>query len=162
MNAAGAWADELAAKAGVPTIGLQPLRRTAAIASGAMEIDPAWPMVGDAADRYYFRPESRHLLISPSDETPSEPCDAKPDELDVALAMDRINAHTDLGLRRVHTAWAGLRSFVAGRHAGRRGVGRTTRGSRSSRDRAATASRWPRRSRHSAPLWCSARHFPPM
>ncbi|HEV7647938.1 MAG TPA: FAD-dependent oxidoreductase [Actinophytocola sp.] len=112
VDAAGAWADELAARAGVPTIGLQPMRRTAAIASGAMPIDPAWPMVGDAADRYYFRPEGRHLLISPSDETPSEPCDAKPDELDVALAIDRINSHTDLGLRRVHTAWAGLRSFV--------------------------------------------------
>jgi D-arginine dehydrogenase len=115
VNAAGAWADELATRAGVPTIGLRPLRRTAAIASGAMPIDPAWPMVGDAADRYYFRPEGRHLLISPSDETPSEPCDAKPDELDVTLAMDRVNEHTDLGLRRVHTAWAGLRSFVPDR-----------------------------------------------
>lgn len=115
VNAAGAWADELAAKAGVRTIGLQPMRRTAAIASGTTDIDPAWPLVGDAADRYYFRPEGRHLLISPSDETPSEPCDAKPDELDVALAMDRINEHTTLGLRRVHTAWAGLRSFVPDR-----------------------------------------------
>jgi len=115
VNAAGAWADVLAAKAGVRTIGLQPMRRTAAIASGAADIDPAWPMVADAADRYYFRPEGRHLLISPSDETPSEPCDAKPDELDVALAMDRVNAHTTLGLRRVHTAWAGLRSFVPDR-----------------------------------------------
>ncbi|MGH3879481.1 MAG: NAD(P)/FAD-dependent oxidoreductase [Actinophytocola sp.] len=115
VNAAGAWVDELAAKAGVPTIGLRPLRRTAAIASGAQPIDPAWPLVCDAADRYYFRPEGRRLLISPSDETPSEPCDAKPDELDVALAIERINADTTLELRRVHTAWAGLRSFVADR-----------------------------------------------
>ena len=115
VDAAGAWADEVATLAGIRTIGLRPLRRTAAIASGTAEIDPAWPLVGDAADRYYFRPEGRHLLISPSDETPSEPCDAKPDELDVALAMERINAHTTLGLRHVHAAWAGLRSFVADR-----------------------------------------------
>lgn len=115
VNAAGAWADELATLAGVRTIGLRPMRRTAAIASGAAEIDPAWPLVCDAADRYYFRPESTRLLISPSDEIPSEPCDAKPDEFDVALAIERINAHTTLGLRRVHAAWAGLRSFVADR-----------------------------------------------
>jgi D-arginine dehydrogenase len=115
VDAAGAWADELAAKAGIRTIGLAPMRRTAAIASGPTRIDPAWPLVCDAADRYYFRPEGERLLISPSDETPSEPCDAKPDELDVALALDRINEVTTLGLRHVHTAWAGLRSFVADR-----------------------------------------------
>jgi D-arginine dehydrogenase len=116
VNAAGAWADELAAKAGVPTVGLCPLRRTAAIASGPRPADPSWPLVADAADRYYFRPEGERLLISPSDETPSEPCDAKPDELDVALAIERINEHTTLGLRRVHAAWAGLRTFAADRN----------------------------------------------
>lgn len=116
VNAAGAWADELAAKAGVPAIGLRPMRRTIALASGAAEVDPAWPLVADAADRFYFRPEGSRLLISPADETPSEPCDAKPDELDVALAIERINAATTLGLRSVHTAWAGLRSFVADRN----------------------------------------------
>ncbi|HEY0453047.1 FAD-dependent oxidoreductase [Actinophytocola sp.] len=115
VNAAGAWADELADKAGVPAIGLRPMRRTLALASGAVPADPAWPLVADAADRFYFRPEGRHLLISPADETPSEPCDAKPDELDVALAIERINAATTLRLRSVHTAWAGLRSFVADR-----------------------------------------------
>ncbi|MGH3758822.1 NAD(P)/FAD-dependent oxidoreductase [Actinophytocola sp.] len=115
VNAAGAWADELAARAGVPAIGLRPMRRTAAVASGAVPVDPTWPLVCDAADRYYFRPEGRRLLVSPSDETPSEPCDAKPEEVDVALALARINEVTTLGLRRVHTAWAGLRSFVADR-----------------------------------------------
>jgi D-arginine dehydrogenase len=102
--------------AGVPPTGLRPLRRTAAIASGAAAVDPGWPLVADAADRYYFRPEGERLLISPSDETPSEPCDAKPDELDVALAIERVNEHTTLGLRRVHTAWAGLRTFAADRN----------------------------------------------
>lgn len=113
VNAAGAWADRIAELAGVPTIGLQPLRRTLALAHA--DADPGWPLVADAADRFYFRPESGHLLISPADETPSEPCDARPDELDVAVAIERINAVTTLGLRSVHTAWAGLRSFVPDR-----------------------------------------------
>jgi D-arginine dehydrogenase len=113
VNAAGAWADQVAALAGVRTIGLQPMRRTLALARA--DADPAWPLVGDAADTFYFRPESGQLLISPGDETPSEPCDAKPREEDVALALERVNAATTLNLRSVHTAWAGLRSFVADR-----------------------------------------------
>jgi D-arginine dehydrogenase len=113
VNAAGAWVDELAELAKVPPIGLQPMRRTIALAHA--DVDPAWPLVADTADSFYFRPESGHLLISPADETPSEPCDAKPDDLDVAIALERVNAVTTLGLRSVHTAWAGLRSFVADR-----------------------------------------------
>lgn len=111
VNAAGAWADQVAARAGVPTIGLQPKRRTAVLVEA--EADPAWPLVADAAGSFYFRQESGGLLISPADETPSDPCDAKPDDVDVALAIDRVNAATTLGLRTVRTAWAGLRSFVA-------------------------------------------------
>ncbi|HEX6356582.1 FAD-dependent oxidoreductase [Actinophytocola sp.] len=113
VDAAGAWADRIAELAGVPTIGLQPLRRTIALARA--DVDPGWPLVADAADRFYFRPESGHLLISPADETPTEPGDARPDDLDVAIAIERVNAATTLGLRSVHTAWAGLRSFVADR-----------------------------------------------
>jgi len=113
VNAAGAWADEVAELAGVPTIGLRPMRRTLAIVRA--DADPAWPLVADAGDTFYFRPESGRVLISPGDETPSEPGDAKPDDLDVALALERVNAATTLNLRSVHTAWAGLRSFVADR-----------------------------------------------
>jgi D-arginine dehydrogenase len=115
VNASGAWADVVAELAGVPTVGLVPMRRTAAVAAGAVQADPAWPLVADAADRFYFRPEGSRVLVSPADETPSDPHDAKPDELDVAIAIDRINKATTLGLRSVHTAWAGLRSFVADR-----------------------------------------------
>jgi D-arginine dehydrogenase len=113
VNAAGAWADQVAELAGVPTVGLQPMRRTIALARA--DADPTWPLVAEAADTFYFRPESGHLLISPGDETPSEPCDAKPDDQDVAIALERVNAATTLNLRSVHTAWAGLRSFVADR-----------------------------------------------
>ncbi|SDH92473.1 D-arginine dehydrogenase [Actinokineospora alba] len=114
VNAAGAWADHVAALAGIPSIGLTPLKRTIAIAVGK-PVDPAWPLVADAADRFYFRPEGEGVLLSPADETPSEPCDAKPDDLDVALALERVNEVTTLGLRSVRTAWAGLRSFTPGR-----------------------------------------------
>lgn len=115
VNAAGAWADVVAERAGLPAIGLRAYRRTAAVASGARDADPSWPLVVDAAERFYFRPEGRRWLVSPSEETPSEPCDAKSDELDVALALERVNEVTSLGLRRVHAEWAGLRSFVADR-----------------------------------------------
>jgi D-arginine dehydrogenase len=114
VNAAGAWADQVAQLAGVPAIGLQPMRRTIAIAR-TPDADPAWPLVAEAHDKFYFRPESGRLLISPGDETPSEPCDAKPQDTDVAIALERVNAATTLKLRSVQTAWAGLRSFVADR-----------------------------------------------
>lgn len=113
VNAAGAWADQIAERANIRKIGLQPLRRTLAIVHA--DADPTWPLVAEAADTFYFRPESGRLLISPGDETPSEPCDAKPRDEDVAIALERVNAATTLNLRSVHTAWAGLRSFVADR-----------------------------------------------
>ncbi|GGS41032.1 NAD(P)/FAD-dependent oxidoreductase [Actinokineospora fastidiosa] len=114
VAAAGAWTDRVAALAGVPPLGLRPLHRTIAIAAGR-PVEPDWPLVVDTADRFYFRPESGALLVSPADETPSEPVDAKPDDLDVALAVERVNAVTTLGLRTVRTAWAGLRTFAPDR-----------------------------------------------
>jgi D-arginine dehydrogenase len=112
VNAAGAWVDRVAALAGVPGIGIQPMRRTIAVASGSKKVDSGWPFVAEAADRFYFRTEATNVLISPADRTLCEPTDARPDELDVALALERVNEATTLGLRRVHTAWAGLRSFA--------------------------------------------------
>ncbi|OLR95460.1 NAD(P)/FAD-dependent oxidoreductase [Actinokineospora bangkokensis] len=114
VNAAGAWADRVAALAGVPTLGLRPLRRTIGIAP-AREVDPGWPIVSDMEDTFYFRPEGSQVLFSPADETPSEPVDARVDELDVALALERVNAMTTLDLRSVRTTWAGLRTFAADR-----------------------------------------------
>jgi D-arginine dehydrogenase len=75
----------------------------------------AWPLVADIDDRFYFKPEGPQLLCSLADETPSSPCDAVPEEIDIALAIDHINAATTLELRHVRRAWAGLRSFVADR-----------------------------------------------
>lgn len=113
VNAAGAWGDEVAAIAEVAPIGLQPKRRT------AMIIDPGpydcadWPLVASAADDWYVRPEARRkLMLSPADETPSAPCDARPEEIDIAIAIERMQRALDIPVKRVEHSWAGLRTFT--------------------------------------------------
>lgn len=113
VNAAGAWADKIAALAGARPIGLVPKRRTAFIFDPKDPVDPTWPAVVDVDETFYFKPESGLLLGSPADETPSPPTDAQPEELDVALAVDRIERATTWQVTRVTRRWAGLRSFVA-------------------------------------------------
>lgn len=112
VDAAGAWGDEVASLAGVPPIGLRPLRRTAATVGLPADVDARrWPAVKHAGNEWYFRPEGDGLLVSPADETASPACDARPDELDVALALERVSEATTLPLRSVRRAWAGLRTF---------------------------------------------------
>lgn len=114
VNAAGAWADEIAQLAGAVPVGLRPLRRSAAIIRAPAGIDlSAMRMVIDVEEQFYLKPEAGTLLISPADETLSEPCDAQPDELDIALSVDRIERAFELRVRRIERKWAGLRSFVA-------------------------------------------------
>lgn len=118
VNAAGAWADEIAALAGVAPVGLVPKRRTAVLVdvpddATAQRPLHDWPMVTDLADTFYFKPESGKLMVCPCDETPSAPTDAQPEELDVAIAVARLEEVTSLSVRRVTHKWAGLRSFVA-------------------------------------------------
>jgi D-arginine dehydrogenase len=114
VNAAGAWADEVAALAGVAPVGLVPKRRTVII----VETEPPsheaaqWPMVGDVGESFYFRPESGRLLVSPADETPVAPCDVQPEEMDMALAAARFENATRLKVRRIARKWAGLRTFA--------------------------------------------------
>jgi D-arginine dehydrogenase len=116
INAAGAWADVIARLAGVRTVGLQPNRRTALIVPAPEGSDSdAWPMVIDVDEQFYFRPDAGALLLSPGDETPSDPCDAQPDEWDIATAIDRVQTATTLTVQRVRRSWAGLRSFVPDR-----------------------------------------------
>jgi D-arginine dehydrogenase len=112
VNAAGAWADAVGAMCGAAPVGLRPLRRTLAVARPSRAVDPAWPLVIDVGDRFYFKPEGPNVLVSPADETPDQPGDARADELDVALALDRVNEVTDLGLRSVQSSWAGHRTFA--------------------------------------------------
>ena len=113
VNASGAWGDEIASLAGVDPVGLVPLRRTA-FTTPVVDAG-GWPMVVDADEDFYFKPEGPGLLCSPGDETPSPPCDARPAEIDVALGIERINQATTLGVRHVRSQWAGLRTFAPDR-----------------------------------------------
>ncbi|GIS96781.1 MAG: FAD-dependent catabolic D-arginine dehydrogenase DauA [Gammaproteobacteria bacterium] len=112
VNAAGAWADTLAALAGVKQLCLQPKRRTGVLVDPKRNIS-GWPMVHFADGQLYFKPEGALLMLSPADETPSPPCDAQPSELDVATVIDRFNARISIDIRQPERAWAGLRSFVS-------------------------------------------------
>lgn len=116
VNAAGAWADRIAAIAGATPMGLQPYRRTLS----QLRIDPParpdLPLVMDARQRFYFKPEAGgRLWLSPHDETPCDPCDCAPEELDVAVAIDRLEGAVDWKVQRVERSWAGLRSFAPDR-----------------------------------------------
>jgi D-arginine dehydrogenase len=114
VNAAGAWCDVIAGLAGLPPIGLVPKRRTALTIAPPPAIDTGhWPMTLDIAETFYFKPDAGKLLVSPADETPMPPCDVQPEELDVAIAIDRLVRATTIEVTRVERRWAGLRSFVA-------------------------------------------------
>ncbi len=123
VNAAGAWADTVAELAGIPKLGLQPMKRTAVLidqnqaGDGEQCIDiNDWPMVVDVNEQFYFKPDAGKLLISPADETPSIPCDAQPDELDIAIAVERFQLATTIDVRRINHSWAGLRTFAPDRN----------------------------------------------
>jgi D-arginine dehydrogenase len=116
VNAAGSWCDLVAGIAGALPVGIHPLRRTVFTIGPPADIDPRTiPLVADVGGTFYLKPEGPQILCSPADEVPSEPCDAHPEEIDIAKAIDVINAATTLDIRHVRSSWAGLRNFVADR-----------------------------------------------
>lgn len=116
INAAGAWADRVAALAGVAPLGLEPKRRTIIVLDAPDGADVRnWPFLKTAVDDFYMLPESGRLIASPVDEIASEPGDAQPEEYDIAVAAAKVEEYTDLKVRRIGRSWAGLRSFVADR-----------------------------------------------
>jgi len=116
INAAGAWADEVAHLATVREVGLVPNRRTAAILPAPDEYDvEAWPLVGSLDETWYAKPQSGKLLVSPADEDPVPPMDAWPDDMVLAEGLDRFEQAMNYSVTRVERSWAGLRSFVADR-----------------------------------------------
>jgi len=116
VNAAGAWADAIAIKAGAKPLGLTPLRRTALLVDPPINMRiHEWPTVVDIDEQFYFKPDAGKLLLSPADETPSLPCDAQPDEMDIAVCIDRIQTVATLDVRRINHSWAGLRTFAPDR-----------------------------------------------
>lgn len=113
VNAAGAWADEVAQQCGVAPIGLQPCRRTAFTFDGPEGLDFAnWPAVISIDESFYFKPDAGQLLGSPANADPVPPQDVMPEELDIATGIYHIEAATSLSIRRPRHSWAGLRSFV--------------------------------------------------
>jgi D-arginine dehydrogenase len=113
VNAAGAWGDEVAVQAGVQPLGIVPRRRTAAIVDPAPWSPADWPMLVAVDESWYARPEARtRLLVSPADATDSHPHDVRPDELDVAVGIDRMQTMLDIAVTRVERSWAGLRTFT--------------------------------------------------
>lgn len=116
VNAAGAWASRIGGLAGASDPGLRCLRRTAVLVDPPAGADiKVWPFVVDLDEEFYFKPDAGRLLLCPGDETESEPCDAQPEELDIAIAIDRIQKLADIPVRRVVRAWAGLRTFAPDR-----------------------------------------------
>lgn len=112
VNAAGAWGDDVARRSGVAPVGLQPLRRTAFMVDRPPSLPERAPLTAEVDhERWYLKPDGAQILCSPADETPSEPCDAKPEEVDIARAIDDINASTTLKIRSIRSSWAGLRTF---------------------------------------------------
>lgn len=114
VNAAGAWADEIARMAGVTPVGIEPRRRTViSFAAPEGEDVSHWPFTKTVGEGFYLLPEGRgQLLASSMDQTPSEPCDAAAEELDKAIAADRVEQASTLAIRRISHSWAGLRSFA--------------------------------------------------
>lgn len=115
VNAAGAWADEIASLAGITRIGIVPKRRTVAVLRVAPTAPADLPLVLDINGGFYFKPDAGRLWLSPHDEIDSEPCDAAPEEIDVAIAIDRFQQVTDWRIEAVERRWAGLRSFAPDR-----------------------------------------------
>ena len=116
VNAAGAWADRLGEMVGADPLGLQPKRRTmvqlAVGRSGLRDL----PLVDDWRGSFYFKGEGdRSVWLSPHDEIDCEPCDTAPEEIDVALAIDRFQGVVDWPVERVERSWAGLRTFAPDR-----------------------------------------------
>ena len=113
VNAAGAWADLVAALAQARPIGLVPKRRTAILFQppAGTRIE-TWPTVIDADEEFYFRPDAGKIMASPADETPVPPCDVQPEEIDIAILVDRLERAVTMPIPRIERRWAGLRSFV--------------------------------------------------
>ncbi len=113
VDAAGAWADEVAKLAGAAPVGVQPRRRSAALVTPPDGVDVSgWPLTFGAGETFYFKPMGGKIMISPADATPVEPHDAWADDMRIAEAIELYQAHMDQEITRLDHTWAGLRSFA--------------------------------------------------
>ncbi|MBP1805766.1 NAD(P)/FAD-dependent oxidoreductase [Rubellimicrobium aerolatum] len=114
VNAAGPWADRIAALAGLPPLELRPFRRSMARIP-APSNPSRWPMVVGAGESFYMKPDAGALLVSPAEEDPAEPHDAWADDLVLAEGLARFEAHVAWEVERLLASWAGLRTFAPDR-----------------------------------------------
>lgn len=116
VNAAGSWADKVAEMAGIVPLGLAPKRRTIITFDAPQGSDlSGWPFAKTVGEELYFAPESGRLFASPMDEVQSDPCDAQPDDYEVALAAHRVEERTTMEVKQIVHKWAGLRTFTPDR-----------------------------------------------
>ncbi|SOH92610.1 D-arginine dehydrogenase [Monaibacterium marinum] len=116
VNAAGAWADQIAVLAGVVPLGLRPCRRSAAILPAPAGHDiSAWPMLLSASETFYAKPEAGRMMVSPAEEDEVAPMDAWPDDMVLAEGLDRYEQAVTEPVTRVERSWAGLRTFAPDR-----------------------------------------------
>ncbi len=114
LNAAGAWVDAVAAMAGAQPLGIEPRRRSAFIFAAPAGVDAAsWPMTIGVDEDWYFKPDAGLLLGSPANADPVAPQDIQPEEMDIAIAIHKLEEVSTMTIRRPTRTWAGLRSFVA-------------------------------------------------
>jgi D-arginine dehydrogenase len=113
VNAAGAWGDVVGRLFGAEPLGLTPMRRSIGVVAveGSHPVRADGPLLAGAAGNWYCKPQGEWLLVSPADETPSEPCDAWPEDLDLAEGVERMQHATGYTVTRMHRSWAGLRTF---------------------------------------------------
>lgn len=116
VNAAGAWADQIATLAGLPPVGLEARRRTIVRIALSRHDQPTpvstWPMLTELSDGFYFKPAGGGLILCPCDSTPAAPSDAQPEEADVAVAVAQFESMTGVRARTIDARWAGLRTFA--------------------------------------------------
>ena len=113
INAAGAWADKMALLAGISPIHIQPCRRTVVLISPPKDLEiNDYPFCYEIDEEFYFKPDVGKILVSPADRAPSDPCDAQPEEIDIAYAAHYLEEATDIKVTKIDHSWAGLRSHV--------------------------------------------------
>ncbi len=113
VNASGAWADEVAKKFLIKKIDVVPKKRTVFVFKPTnIEIDNKWPLIADIEEKFYFKDQSNQIYASPADETPTYPHDCYPEELDIAIGIDRLQKSTKFEFKSIENKWAGLRTFV--------------------------------------------------
>ncbi|MCX7012550.1 MAG: FAD-dependent oxidoreductase [Candidatus Sumerlaeota bacterium] len=114
INAAGAWAGEVARRAGAADLPLAPYRRHIFVSGPLDWVRRDWPFVWDVAHEVYFRPEPPGLLLSPCDEAIVPPGMPAEDSAAVELLGQKLERHlprlADITISR---SWAGLRTLAS-------------------------------------------------